>query len=247
VTSQGMPTKLGKTPLLQAIFEIRFTPLVPAAGDILLGLLYNSLKSEYPEVLPLPMASIPRQLREQEPNLQFQASHRLSSGNTSIQVGDRVASLSTTRYPGWNTFRPKAVALMKSLTETGIVGAVDRFSFRFINVIEATERENQLAFLNARFEIFGRTLVERGFQVRIELEESGLTTVVQIATRTTAQSPTGHQVSGLLIDMDTIREDPPLEFTATPDGFLEEAHSILKRDFYSLITEATLKRLAPEW
>src|SRR5438093_10100772 len=131
--SLQMPQKLSVEPLRETIFEVRFEPATPAAGDLLPGLLYSAMKSDYPEVLPLPMASVPRVMREKNPDLHYQPSHRLQGKSTSVQVGDRVVSLITTEYPGWNRFKEKLEALIELVRGTGLAKHVDRFALRYVN------------------------------------------------------------------------------------------------------------------
>src|ERR1051326_2793995 len=96
-----MPEKLSLLPLREIFVEMQFEPVIPTAGDILPGLLYAQMKAEYPEVMPLPMANVPRKVRQQNPDLIYQASHRLHGVPGSILIGDRVVSLTTLEYPGW--------------------------------------------------------------------------------------------------------------------------------------------------
>src|SRR5947208_14988444 len=96
-----MPNQLGKSPLVEAIFEMRFEAAAPAAGDLLPGLLYSAMKNQYPQVIPLPLGSIPREIRDKTADLLYQPSHRLANGAHSIQVGDRVLTVNALAYPGW--------------------------------------------------------------------------------------------------------------------------------------------------
>lgn len=95
-----MPAKLKLPPLRETFFEVQFEPVIPTAGDILPGLLYAQMKAEYPQVMPLPMATVPRKVRQQNPELHYQASHRLQGASSSILIGDRVVSLTSLQYSG---------------------------------------------------------------------------------------------------------------------------------------------------
>ena len=241
-----MPKQLGKSPLLEAVFELRFEPAGPAVGDLLPGLLYSSLKAEYPQVMPLPMASIPREMREKRPELLYQASHRLTGGSNSVQVGDRVIALSSAAYPGWARFKDMVEFLIEAVNGTGLIKQVDRFSFKYVNIIEASQTEQQLSLLNARIELIGKLPSEKGFRLRVEREDSGCVTIIEIMTHTQAiVSSTSKEVSGLLITVDTLRPGIDRAFLTSPSGLLEEVHSVAKDTFYSLLTDATLKRLEP--
>jgi uncharacterized protein (TIGR04255 family) len=243
-----LPKKLSNSPLRETIFEMRFEPAMAAAGDILPGLLYSFLKSDYPEVVPLPLASVPRSIREKTPELLYQHSHSLRGSTSSVQLGDRVLAFHVMEYPGWITFKSKIESLVKAMQETGLVKHVERFSFKYVNLIEASASESQLALMNLRVELVGLAPVERGFQLRVEHEEGKCTTITQVIPNATAKLvSSGKEVVGLLVDVDTIRSDPGHEFWTAPGTFLDEAHAVAKVRFFSLLTESALKRLEPVW
>lgn len=243
-----MPEKLKLTPLRETVFQVQFEPAIPTAGDILPGLLYAKMKAEYPEVMPLPMANVPRNVRQQNLELHYQASHCLHGASGSILVGDRVISLTTLEYPGWTLFKGKLVLLIEVLRGTEQAKAIKRFSFKYSNLIEASDEEAQLAFLNVKIECGGALPSERGFLMRTELEQGKCTTIVQIAPRSVVKvSPANSEISGLLVDVDTIRFEPGSEFLSKPDVLLEEAHLVAKKAFFSLLAPSTVERLKPVW
>lgn len=244
----SMPKRLSLSPLRETFFEVQFEPVIPTAGDILPGLLYGHMKTEYPEVMPLPMANVPRNVRQQNPGLHYQASHRLHGVTGSILVGDRVISLTTLEYPGWKLFKTRLLSLVQALGETGQAKMVTRFSFKYINLIEASAEEAQLSFLNMKIESVGAPPSEQGFLMRTEIAQDKHTTIVQIAPRSEIKMPSANSaISGLLVDVDTIRFDPSPEFISNPDLLLEEAHSVTKKVFFSLLTPSTVERLKPVW
>jgi uncharacterized protein (TIGR04255 family) len=243
-----MPEKLRLSPLRETFFEVQFEPAIPTAGDILPGLLYGRMKTEYPKVMPLPMASVPRNVRQQNPDLHYQASHRLHGASGSILVGDRVISLTTLEYPGWTLFKAKLLSLVQALRETEQAKIVTRFSFKYINLIEASPEEVQLSFLNMKIESVGAPPNERGFLIRTEIVQDKHTTIVQIAPRSEIKvPPVSSAISGLLVDIDTVRFDPGPEFILKPDLLLEEAHLVTKKIFFSLLTPSAVERLQPVW
>lgn len=243
-----MPVKLKKSPLFEVLFEVRFEPTTPAAGDLLPGLLYSQMNADYPNVIPLAMANIPRQIRDQNPDLLYQASHRLRGEHHSISVGDRVVALSSTAYPGWNRFKEMVESVIRGVVSTGLTKNVERFSFRYVNVIEAPETDRQLPLLNARIELTGSAPIERGFHLRVEKDEGNFTTVIQVTPNAKATIPAvGKAVSGLLIDVDTLSVGIGSNFLTDRSSLLEEAHSVVKRTFFSLLTPSTLEKMGPEW
>ena len=235
----------GNSPLRQAIFELRFVPTIATAGDLLPGILYSALKNDYSEVLPLPMASVPRTIRNLNPDLKYQTSHRLSSGPHSVDIGDCSVLLQTTEYPGWDNFKHRIESLIDALNQTGFVKQIERFSFKYINLIEASKSEKQLPLLNVQIELTGKAPNEIGFLLRSENSEGKFTTILQIAPNTTIKIPlTNIEISGLLIDVDTIRSVGN-ELWTNHASILDEGHLVAKRNFLSLLDKSTFQRLQP--
>lgn len=245
--TQVMPAKLRKSPLLEALFEVRFVPVVEGAGDVLPGLIFGSLRSKYPRVEQLPAAGVPRAIRASQEALIYQASHRLhGSGGASIQLGDRLGAVSTTSYPGWAGFRSMILELVGALGATGLIKTVERFSFRYINVLTTSGDGKQLPLLNLNVELVGRSPDERGFLLRTELGSGDITSTVQIAPNATAKGPNNVEISGLLVDIDTVVKSPGSTFANEPAPDLEKAHRVVKETFFSLLTKETLTGLGPE-
>lgn len=236
----------GKSPLVEAIFELRFQAAVPSAGDLLPGLLYAQLREDYPKVQPLPMATVPRELRAKDPNLLYQPTHELGGTSRVVRIGDRVLSLTCMApYPGWTHFKGAIVRLLQTAAATRVMSDPERFSFRYINVIPPTKEDQpRLSFLNIKIESPNYTLVETGFHLRFEHHDGPFTTIVQVSPDVTAKSAAGQPVSGLLVDLDTIRTNPPRTFW-DDDEELEEAHSRTKTAFLSLVSQPTIARLEP--
>lgn len=245
--SMKLPEKLGKSPLIEVAFEIQFESTMPSAGDLLIGLLYSKMKSEYPDVKALPLAGVPREIKAQTPELRYKTSHRLAGKFNFVSIGDQVVSLSTVKYPGWTKFKGMAQSLVAEVESTGLIKRIERFSIRYINVIDIKEKSNELSLLNTRIELGGGAFSERGFQLRVERDIGRFTVITQLAAGTTAKnSITGKEVTGLLVDVDTVSVNLGGEFTQDRESVLEEAHSIAKQTFYNLLTEATIQRLEPQ-
>ena len=99
-----------------------------------------------------------------------------------------------------------------------------------------------------KIESVGAPPSERGFLMRTEIAQDKHTTIIQIAPRSEIKVPPGNStISGLLVDVDTIRFDPGPEFILNPDLLLEEAHLVTKKIFFSLLTPSVVERLQPVW
>lgn len=230
---------------MEAVFEFRFQPTVPNAGDVLPGLLFGDFRAECPTVEQTPLGTIPRDFRDKDPDFLYQPTHRLIGPTSVVQVGDRVVSLTKLYpYPGWARFREGVVDLLGKVWRTGLVREAERFSFRYLNIIAAALDKQQLPLLTVQADWPGHGFVERGFRLRFERDERSFITVVHITPHARAKKGDS-AVAGLLVDVDTIRPNIPTDFWDAQATLLEDAHTVAKQTFYSLLTDATLEGLEP--
>ena len=241
------PIRLERAPLIEALFEIRFDPTNESAGDLLPGLLYQSLGETYRDVETLPMASMPPDIRSKDPNLRYKPYHRLRGKNLQISIGHRVVTLSESPpYSGWDHHKERILELLKSLRETRLIGSVERFSLKCINVIQTLE-ESQLSLLDASIEIAGKTASDNGFHLRAETLEGNFVNIIEILPNTTVMVSDGSQKNGLMLNVDTIRNIDTEHFWEDELGNLEQAHAVLKNTFFKLLKDETIKGLVPVW
>ena len=119
-----------------------------------------------------------------------------------------------------------------------MLGPSSVFLFRYINLLSPSLGANQLPLLNLHVELVGRSPNERGFLLRTEFDSVDITSVVQIVPNASAKGPNDVEVSGLLVDIDTILEKlPESTFFAEPTPDLEKTHRAVKETFFSLLTE----------
>ena len=242
----SFPSQLGNSPLVEALFELRFEPTNLGLGDLLPGLLFATMGTSYPNVSRLPLASIPREIRDRNTDLLYQPSHQLGDAPNSIRVGDRVILISSQQYPGWNRFKEMTQDLIKHVKETGTIDTVARFSLKYVNVLSTVAPEKQLPLLKMLISVNGNPPDERGFRLRTELHENNFITILEIITNATAKviGPTG-QAFGLLVTVDTLTTKIGKDFLDNPGDLLEQCHNAAKSTFFNLLTPEGLSRLKP--
>jgi uncharacterized protein (TIGR04255 family) len=240
-----LPAKLGKTPLVDAIFELRFEPSVEAVGDLLPGMLYAAYEDQYSEIESLPLSSMPRELRKKDSRLTYSPHNQLAGKKNILRIGDRVVILSIVwPYPGWHAFVDDILNLLNKLQGTKLIKSPSRFSLRYINVIE-TKSDRQLSLLNTNIEIAGGPVSEKGFQLRLEKQTNEFLTILKIVPNTAAQIVGMGERAGILIDIDTIKEINENTFWSNTKEHLNDCHRILKENFFTLLLPATLESLGP--
>lgn len=240
-----LPAKLDKTPLVDAMFELRFEPQLEAVGDLLPGMLYAAYNGQYSEIESLPLSRMPRDLRQKDALLTYSAHNQLAGERNILRIGDRAIVLSIIwPYPGWDAFVADILDLVNKVQQTNLIKSLNRFSLRYINVI-ASQTDNQLSLLNTKIEIGGKPVSEKGFQLRFENHSDDFLTIVKIVPDTLATVKDGNEYGGILIDIDTIKELSGDSFWNNTEEHLNTCHDVLKTHFYSLLSPETLKSLGP--
>lgn len=139
--SRQIPIRLEKEPLLEAVWEVRFdNDGSSSIGEMLPGMLYQSLRECYPVIVRLPTADIPRPIAQQDEALRYVPTVRMEGPpdtSFAIHVGDRVVSLNNRRpYRGWVEFSKRIRELAKLLKATGLIQKPQRFSLKYVDLIE---------------------------------------------------------------------------------------------------------------
>ncbi len=116
-----LPTNIEPTPLVEAVVDVRFLPLIPPAA--VFGFVYGLIKDQYGQVSPLPVLQLPEEIREQDPNFIFQPLYRMQNGPFLLQLGPRIFNVVALDkgYPGWSVFREEISRLFDLLNQKGVI------------------------------------------------------------------------------------------------------------------------------
>lgn len=245
---QRIPVRLNKEPLLEAVWEVRFKSSKLSVGDLLPGFIYKSLSHQYPDIIRLPVAELPAPIVEQDPSFKYAPRFRLTGTNQAIQVGGYSVSLSCRRpYSGWKTFSADILALIGVLKETGLIDHLERFSLKYLDLIELDQPPN-LNCLNIEVKVGSHLITTLPLNLRTEIQEGSLVHVVQILSPAEAfLQGDSKKLTGVLLDIDTIRPIGESESWEVLGNHLDEAHAASKAIFFSLLTEKTLLNLEPQY
>lgn len=245
---QTLPKKLKKEPLIDAVFEVRFTSAFPA-GSVLPGLLFGKLDGD--KKIEQLLSQIPQVMRDADPNLRFAPLSRLDWGQFYINVGDRIVAVGFKHpYPGWNSFKPAIIKVMDVLKEAKVIKSVERYSLKYIDLLPATGLREQVSFVNFDVTLAGHKLEDEAFQIRLEIPRDGFIHAVQVVSSATATLHTGETRQGLIVDVDTIANQQGEAFEDLLSGFsdkLDAIHQANKKVFFDCLKPQTIKTLEPEY
>lgn len=248
--TNGLPMRLAKDPILEAVCELRFATRDTPASAILPGVMSSHFSSEVPRFEALPISSIPAVVRQADNNLLFSPLHRLVGDRYAISIGDRAISISTSarKYSGWQEFRPFVLSVFEKAIGTGMLGAIERLSIKYVNLLQSIDGANDIgSATNLVVKLGDHSLLDEPLQVRGEIRNGNLVTVVQIVSRATVNILTEKEpLSGMIIDVDTIWQGVEIKQSQIAE-VLNAAHDEEKRVFFSLLTEGALKSMEPQY
>ncbi len=245
---RNIPIRLKKEPLIEAVWEVRFTVAKPSAAELLPGLIYQFLHERYPNTVRLPVADIPAPIQETDPRLRYMPKIRLEGGNQCVQIGEHVLSLSCRRpYSGWSNFASDIRNLINVADGTKLIERLERFSLKYIDLIEL-EQPPDLSCLNMTLKLGGKEISALPVQLKTEIREDSLIHIVQIISPAEVIIPGDPQKHvGVLLDIDSINVFQEKGTWQEVDALLEEVHSSSKRMFFNLLTNETIEKLEPEY
>jgi len=249
--TEKLPTRLGKEPLLDAIFEFRFqAPMLLA--NILPGIFFSELDGPK-ELERLPTAEIPDQIRNADPNLQYAPLIRINWGGYSILIGDRSIAISCNLpYQGWASFRSaieKVVGVLQK--HPTLITKIERYSTKYVDLVPSSSLEEQVKMVDLDLRIGSKRLAKEAYQVRLELQTEGFINVLQVISGAKVLMPTGKEHEGLVIDIDTIKdlaEGLTLDqLNETLPTALGQIHQINKQTFFDCLSKEALNTLEPQY
>lgn len=243
------PIRLKKEPLIEAVWEVRFSLVEASAADVLPGMLFQSLGAKYGNIVRLPTADIPARVAEMDPSLRYAPRIRLENGNQAVQIGGRVVALSSRRpYAGWAKFSASIRELAAAIQETKLVERIERFSLKYIDLIER-EPPADLGQLAVELKLADRRLTTEPVQLHTAIEENDIMHVVQVVSPAEVIVPGfgDQRLKGVLVDIDSVRSLKEGESWGELLSELDRLHDSCKLMFFSLLKRETLDFLEPEY
>ena len=243
-----LPTKLLKEPLMDAVFEVRFSMILPGSS-ILPGIFFEKLEGDK-NIEPLPVMNIPKQMRDVDPNLKFAPLIRIFWTEFILLVGDSsVAVACKLPYPGWAAFKQTILRVIEILARVAMITDVKRYSLKYVDIIPSKDLREQVNAVELSVRIGDHQLEKDVFQLRIEILKDGFTNVVQIISAARGVTPDQKVArEGLVIDIDTICNITDITMGSMRNGLaekLDRIHDINKAMFFKCLKPATLNDLEP--
>jgi len=235
---KNIPKQITPSPIVEAVVEARYDTDYPE--EVIPGIIYNELKSRFPKpVEKLPVANLPAEVKNRDPNLQFAPHYRFPGENLSVQVGPKVFSLlNHPKYMGWEKYSEEIRFAFDVLKKSSIVKKPRRLGVRYINFFEFDIFDK----LEASLTLAGNSIAGNQSFLRTEFAIGDYRCVLQIANGTTIQAG-GASKKGSVVDIDLSRERP-FSWDELRD-LINDAHDLEKQLFFNLLKDDYLKTLSP--
>lgn len=242
-----LPIKLKKEPLIDAIFEVRFSASASAA-NILPGFFFSRLKGNK-GIERLPTAELPKPIRDNDSNLRYAPLVRIQLDNFIVSVGDSSLVVGCKLpYPGWSEFKPKILEILRLVGEIGIVQVVQRFSMKYIDLIPSDDIRKQVSMIRSSVTIGDHTLEKESFSLRMEIHRDKTFHIVSVVSSAVAVLQNGSQRNGIIVDIDTIEDGHNQGFNAwlgQVESKLDAMHLANKEMFFECLRPETIAELEP--
>jgi len=200
-----LPKILAREPLIDAVFEMRASG-VPNLADVLPGILFSQINPK-PQFRRLSTAEIPQAFRLNDPNLAFSPLVQLELEQFLISFGDRNVVVSCKMpYPKWPAFNEFIIQVIAMIGASGIPIVIERYSLKYVNVIEAPTISEQIKKIVINLKIGDVELGDDPATVQLHRRETGTLHILSVMTGAIARLFDGCTVSGTILDIDSIRE-----------------------------------------
>jgi uncharacterized protein (TIGR04255 family) len=241
-----LPDHLPNKPLIEAILEVRWGQegQPDAAYPLIVGRLYERLKTQYPAIEDLPIVQVPPEITVHQVRHRFRAA---KDGWPLVQVGPGVLTVNETEGYRWRDFSERAKTLLPLLHETHPKPEnlqITSLLLRYVNAIDFDYASSDvLAFLAEKMRVslsFVPSTREKGI-VRGNPKSLGIHVIFP------AQTPTGSVIllvgTGKRKGADAIVWEIHFrsvagEIPTLPDAFpswLESAHDTVEKWFIEMV------------
>lgn len=245
---QTLPTKLINEPLVEAVFEVRFgEPDSVVFENVLPGILYSEL-GNISNLERLPPAEIPKPIRDSDPNLRYAPFVKLDWEKFVISIGDRSIVVGCKLpYAGWHNFKSKILRIVKLIDRLGIIRSVERFSVKYVNLVQAPKVSDQLERIRISIEVGEYAIKDSRISLRYDHQENDILHIITIITGAEGNL-NNRKVSGVVVDVDSIKFVNNIDFstfTAKLQTDLEILKQSNKENFFNCLKEEAILELGP--
>lgn len=240
-----IPTRLKEDALVNVLFEIRFSSENNTFSHIMPGILFTELNLK--NSFRTPHFEIPEVVRQQNVDFKYLPLVGFSWGAYNVLIGDNVLLLAVnSRYPGWRDFKEHICTLIGVIKKHELISTVERFSLKYVDIIEYPSSESIGEHLNMSVILGGENYLGPSLNLRSEKQEGESVIIVQLAGQARAEGPEIKTREGFMIDIDCIVNKQSLSFEDFIQSFESEIDSLHHKNktvFFNFLTDKALANL----
>lgn len=236
-----MGKKYKNPPIVEAVCEFRLTPDTP--WDLTIpGLFYEKVRTEFPlreqrVIQEVELSQDPQGIRQQ-----IRTSERIvlltEDRKMLIQLGPRLLAVNALRpYPTWQGFKPRIEMAWKSLEDVLEIRGLQRIGLRYINRIELSATNVELAEYFEFYPFVGQRLPQNivSFIARAEFPYAEGRDLCRVQLAPAPDSSEGRSV--FMLDIDYFVAQPRAVGVSEVLDWIEEAHSRVEEVFEGCIAD----------
>ena len=240
-----IPKRLEKSPITQAVYEIRFNSEIEKDRIIynFQQIISNDLKTS---AIELPFNKIPDFIRSGDPYMRYQPCYRFQNECFVVQFSQYSLIFSyLPPYNSWQTWYEMFSKILNGIKDSELAFhlLIERVGIRYIDVIEGALKANcNVSYLLGEKKY---DFADKKIKFRAEFSEKENTTILKIENLQKNETE-----FDTLIDIDVIRKYEHLsflEYFGNDFNNLQELHEISKRYFFGLLNDDSLKKLGVQY
>ena len=130
----------------------------------------------------------------------------------------------------------------------GVAGKVERFSVKYVNLIEAQTIGDQIAKIDFALRIGVLEIDNESIEMKVHHVEDEIVHILTIITGARAKVADGPETFGVVVDIDSICDIPPIPFESFAVEFepkLEMLRQSNRRRFFGCLIQETVDEMGP--
>lgn len=232
-----LPKSLNPSPIIESIVEFRFSTNLHHSA--VFGVIYNSLKDDYPNVLELPIMQLPEQIRKNDNTLKSKPYFMIHSDDgIKVQIGPSIISISSPKkYIGWEKLHEIITKIITSIKQLDIIDNFTRIAIRYIDFFEIDIFEK----IKLGISWDNTAIKDNNKYIRTEINQDDHIHILQISNNALSDTK-----KGSIIDIDTVIENNEIDFEHL-DDYLNVLHESSKSLFFDLLKDEFIETLNPSY
>ena len=237
-----LPAQIYPCPIVEAVFEIRFTTNKPWME--LPGALAARIDERYPDREELPLGKMPEDLRKQLPGSAHLPLYQFLSDQFRIHLGPQMIGLcvSPMSYPGWSAVVTELEWFLARIRRANFMEEGARLGVRYSDFFDVDIFEH----IDLDLAVNGKPVNDTERQLINVFQEGAMSIRLMLANNAVLENANGPR-KGSMLDVDV--SFGALDFDLNGDVLerFSEAHEAIKKLFFGLITEPFLQSLNPSY